>query len=98
MPAKTNPKDFVDQVQWVKKLPDGGGNWGTYIVDMAEGLHDDAVEVDRKRDELNQESKNIRRVLRSIPKRAVKEAKLLFGDEAVDEAMKSVNVDQGKKG
>lgn len=90
MPSKTNPKDILDKIIWVKSLPDGGGSWGKGLTGTAEAVVREIADLEKTRASLDEQIRKRLRVLRAIPGRAEREAPLMYEDKAIEEAHSDV--------
>ena len=86
------------KVAWVKQLPNGGGAWGSGIINTVASMESDLDPLIEKLDELDRAVKARESILSDAVKRAAREAKGLFNEEQIAKAMKPLTpTDPGDK-
>jgi len=86
MPAKTNPQDILDRIEWVKSLPDQGGSWGMGLIGTAEAVAREVADLEKTKANIEEQIRKRLRVLRAVPGRADRESLLMYSDKEVDAA------------
>lgn len=90
MPSKTNPQDILDQIVWVKNLPEGGGSWGQGLTGTAEAVAREVSDLEKTKANIEGEIRKRLRVMRALPGRAEREAPLMYDEKAVKKAKAEV--------
>jgi len=90
MPTRTNPQDILDNIFWVKNLPDGGGSWGQGLTGTAEAVSREVSDLEKTKANIEGEIRKRLRVMRALPGRAEREAPLMYDDEVVAKAKAGV--------
>jgi len=93
MSKRTSPQEILDNIEWVRLLPDSA--WSHGICSTADSLVDEISELERERKILNEKIRSRLKVLRLIPSRAEREANLMHEKEDVEAAKKSVDQIKG---
>lgn len=84
---------FFQQVEWVGRLPNEGGEWGKGIVNtvrerqsVMDGLQSDIERLDAEKHEKVLQIAQQKKLLRATVKRAESECTMLFADAQIAEA------------
>jgi hypothetical protein len=83
MPVKIEEPDYAAEVQWITRLPNGGGEWGAGIVNTVRAAQATKEEMEGQRAELTRKINDYKRLLRATLTRAEKESTMLFPNTAI---------------
>lgn len=82
--------DHMQEIEWIAKLPNGGGDWGKGIVGTVRALEAGVAEnglkqaeLKRQIDTLADDSRTKKKLLKSTVKRAAEEAPMMFGNAQI---------------
>ena len=84
MPRGTTPEEILERLEWVKHLPESA--WSSGIIDPAESLCSELDELSKEKIMLDEKIRARLKVLRLIPARAEREAKLMYDASDVAKA------------
>jgi hypothetical protein len=83
----------MQEVEWITRLPNAGGDWGRGIVgtvrSLEAGVADNEAkkaELQRQIDALSEDSKTKKKLLKATVKRAGEEAPMMFGNAQIASA------------
>jgi len=76
MPKGTTPDEILEKLAWVHKLP--ASAWSRGIIDLADSVGIELEELENQKAELDAKIKSRLKVLRLIPARADREARLMY--------------------
>ena len=86
MPTRTKPEDILTRVEWVERLPEGGGSWGKALVSTAQAVAQEVTDLEKSKADIEEQIRRRLRVMRALPGRADREAPLMYADEEVKAA------------
>lgn len=89
---RTQPEDVALKMEWVNRLPVTA--WSRSFVETSEALVEEIQEMEARREEIDERIKSRMRVLRLMPARALREAKLMYEVAQVEKAMDSAVLDR----
>ena len=76
MPKGTNPDEILERIAWVHKLPESA--WSRGITDLADSVGSELEDLEAEKAVLDAKVRARLKVLRLIPARAEREAKLMY--------------------
>lgn len=77
---------FANEVAWVTRLPDGGGQWGMELISTASAIELELTKLNAARAVLDTDIKKRKKFLAGCTRRATKEALMLFSESAIEKA------------
>lgn len=86
MPTRTNPQDILNKLDWVKNLPGEGGSWGKGLTETAEAVALEVLDLEKQKEDIEEQIRKRLRVMRAMPGRADREAPLMFSEAEVKDA------------
>lgn len=86
MPRKTDPSAILQDLQWIKHLPDEGGAWGRGLLATVEAAARQVSHLEASRKELDRQIAASLTMVRRKNSQAEQEAKLCFTQEQIVEA------------
>ena len=86
MPKGTTPDEILAKIDWVHRLPDSA--WSRGIIDLADSVGIELEDLEKEKVALDAKIKARLKVLRLIPARAEREAKLMYDASDVAKAKK----------
>jgi hypothetical protein len=85
--------DYMNEVAWISKLPNNGGDWGKGIIGTVKTLEAGIAENEAKEAELQtqiealrDDSKTKKKLLKATVKRAQGEVGMMFGNAQIEAA------------
>ena len=84
MPKGTSPDDILAKLEWVYKLPESA--WSRGIIELADSVGIELEDLEKEKVALDAKIKARLKVMRLIPARADREAKLMYDASDVAKA------------
>jgi hypothetical protein len=85
---------YAEQVEWVKHLPNQGGEWGRGIVGTVGAVQAQVAKAEAERAELARQISQGNALLKATVKRAVKESVMLYSNSQIAEAKEATQAPQ----
>jgi len=86
MPKRIDDAEVVEHLKWIKGLPEEGGAWGESIIQLAGNVVSELGSLSASKADIDTEIRKKRNFLRSLVKRASKEAPMLFSAAQIEKA------------
>jgi hypothetical protein len=86
MPKGTSPDEILEKVEWVRRLPETA--WSRGILETADSVGIELEDLAKEKAELDEKIRSRLKVMRLIPARADREAKLMYDASDVAKAKK----------
>jgi len=86
MTKRVDVQNCIERMEWIARLPEGGGAWGNGLLETARSVAQEIVELEDLRSSLGEKIKKRAKVLRALPARADRESELMFSPEEISAA------------